>query len=256
MTELDVRFLRQPLAHRGYHDVARGVPENSRAAFQAAIDAGYGIELDVQMSSDQRAMAFHDDDLDRLTHETGPVRNRSAAQLAAIPLKGGSEAVPTLQEALDLVAGRVPLLIEIKDQDGALGPNVGALEAALAQDLQGYDGAVAVMSFNPHAVAAFTKLAPQYAVGLVTDPYFEDHWPNVPAERREELRAIPDYDRLGASFISHLQADLASPRVAELKDKGANILCWTVRSTRQEQVARKVADNITFEGYAPSFPDP
>ena len=254
MIALDARLLSQPLAHRGYHDLARGIPENSRAAFKAAIDAGYGIELDVQMSSDHRAMAFHDDDLDRLTPETGPIRSRPAEELAAIPLKGGSETIPTLREVLDLIAGQVPLLVEIKDQDGTLGPDVGLLEQALADDLQGYQGAVAVMSFNPHAVAAFAKAAPDIAVGLVTDPYFAEHWPNVPNDRLAELRAIPDYDRVGASFISHLQADLASPQVAKLKQQGAKILCWTVRSERQERVARKVADNITFESYAAALP--
>ena len=254
MNELDARFLNKPLAHRGYHDLARGIPENSRAAFLAAIDAGYGIELDVQMSLDRRAMAFHDDELDRLTNETGPVRSRSAAELAAIQLKGGTEAVPTFREVLDLVAGSVPLLIEIKDQDGSMGCNVGALESEIAKDLKGYDGPVAVMSFNPNSVAAFSNVAPDITVGLVTDPYFEEHWPDLPDNRRSELRNIPDYERVGASFISHLQADLSNPRVAELKRQGAKILCWTVRSERQENVARKYAENITFEGYAAAIP--
>ena len=249
MIRLDPAFLHEPLAHRALHDVADGRPENSRAAIRAAIRAGYGIEIDLQLSRDQQAMVFHDDDLDRLAKATGPVAARSAAELAATTLRGGDEGVPTLAEVLEIVAGQVPLLIEIKDQDGKMGPNVGALEKATATLLQGYSGPVAVMSFNPHSVAAMATLAPMVARGLVTSAYNPDDWAPLPANVCDLLRDIPDYDRVGASFISHEVADLHRPRVAELRAKGADILCWTVRSPTQEAEARKVAQNITFESY-------
>lgn len=257
MIPLPPAFLGPPLAHRGYHDRAAGRPENSRAAFAAAIAAGYGIECDVQLSADGRAMVFHDHDLGRLTPERGPVRQRSAAELGRIPLRGAEgEGIPTLPEVLHLVAGRTALLVEIKDQDGAMGPAVGELEAAVAADLRGYGGPVAVMSFNPHAVAAFAERAPKVARGLTTSAWHAKDWPLIPAPVRERLRGIPDFDRVGAGFVSHEAKDLGRPRVAELKARGAAVLCWTIRSPEAEAEARRVAHNVTFEGYAAAIPRP
>lgn len=241
-------FREVPLAHRALHDVTDGRPENSRAAISAAMIAGYGIEIDVQLSADNVAMVFHDYALDRLTSAQGAVRLRESGALEAIALTGGDEGIPTLAEVLTLVAGQVPLLIELKDQDGAMGPDVGLLERAVAADLTSYDGDVAVMSFNPHSVAMMRDLAPDIPRGLVTSAYRYDEWPLARAVC-DRLREIPDYDRVGACFLSHEVDDLDRPRIAALKDQGAMICCWTVRTPAQEAEARKVADNITFEGY-------
>ena len=251
---LPADFLRRPLAHRGLHDRKAGVIENSRAAIRAALAAGYGIEIDLQLSADGAAMVFHDAALGRLTAETGRVRERRAAELGAIALKGGGETIPTFAEVLEIVAGRAPLLVEIKDQDGAMGPDTGTLERAAARDLAGYAGPVAVMSFNPHAVAAFAEAAPGIPRGLTTEAWRPSLSHPVARARRAELRAIPDYDRVGACFISHEAADLARPRVAELRAAGAAVLCWTIRSEAAERKARRVAQNITFEGYRAAIP--
>ena len=247
---LPAAFLHRPIAHRAYHNRAEGRPENSRAAVRAAVAAGYGIEIDLQPSADGVPMVFHDYDLRRLTGMSGRLRGLTAAALGATPLLGGTEGIPTLAEVLEIVAGKVPLLVEIKDQDGAMGADVGPLEAATAQVLAGYAGPVAVMSFNPHAVAAFHAALPQVPVGLTTSAYLAADWPLLPAVVREHLRAIPDYDRVGASFVSHEAADLAAPRLAALRAQGAAVLCWTIRSPEAEAEARKRAQNITFEGYA------
>ncbi|MDU8912614.1 glycerophosphodiester phosphodiesterase family protein [Aestuariicoccus sp. MJ-SS9] len=241
-------FLDRPIAHRGYH--GPHAPENSRAAFRRAIEAGYPIEMDLQLSADGHAKVFHDYHLDRLTSASGAVRQRAAAELAAIPLVGGSEGIPPFKEVLDLVAGQVPLLIELKDQDGAMGPDVGPLETAVAAALAGYEGPVALMSFNPHSVAECARLLPEVPRGLVTDAFTATSWPNVPEPVRDRLRGIPDADRVEASFISHDARDLGRPRVAELKARGLTILCWTIRSPEAEAQARRVAQNVTFEGYA------
>lgn len=246
-------FLKAPLAHRALHDVTDGRPENSRAAIRAAIAHGYGIEIDVQLSADDRAMVFHDYALDRLADGTGPVRAVPAGTLVRTPLLGGEEGIPTLDEVLDLVAGQVPLLIEIKDQDGGMGAAIGPLEAATAAALSSYKGQVACMSFNPHAVARMAELCPDIPRGLVTSAYDPAHWP-LNAQTCAHLREIPDYDRVGASFISHEAADLGRVRVADLKAAGAHILCWTVKSPEAEAEARKVAENVTFEGYLAAHP--
>ena len=256
MPALPAGFLGAPIAHRALHDRAAGRPENSAAAVRAAVAAGYGIEIDIQPSADGVPMVFHDYDLARLTGREGRIADLTAAELAALPLLGGEEGVPTLAQVLALVAGRVPLLIEVKDQDGAMGPKVGPLERAVAAALRGYDGPVAVMSFNPHSVAALAATAPDVPRGLTT-------WEWEPREAAEDgvdaaacarLRQIADYDRVGASFISHHHRDLARPRVAELKAKGAAVLCWTIRSRAEEAEARRIAQNVTFEGYAAALP--
>lgn len=244
-------FLDRPIAHRALHDSAVGRPENSLSAVQAAVDAGYGIEIDLQLSADGEAMVFHDYDLGRLTDAKGAVRQRSAAELAAIPLLGGiGETIPVLAQVLVLVDGTVPLLIELKDQDGALGPVVGPLEDRVAELLADYTGPVAVMSFNPHSVARLAERAPQIPRGLTTERFPKHDWPGVPETRLTELQAIPDLKRTGASFISHHAGDLRDHRVREVKKTGLPVLCWTIRSAQAEAEAREIADNITFEGYA------
>lgn len=246
---LDPAFLRNPLAHRTLHDTSAGRPENSLSGAQAAIDLGYGIEIDLQLSSDGQAMVFHDDELDRLTHQTGPLRDRTAAELSRITLRHGAEPIPSLRSFLDTVSGRVPLLIELKDQSGCLGPEDGALAADTADALKDYAGPVALMSFNPHSVAACHYHAPHITRGLTTETIDRANWPGATPERCAELTGIPDYDRLGCCFISHNHRHLDTPRVADLRAKGAAILCWTVRSDEEEAQARRIAHNITFETY-------
>jgi glycerophosphoryl diester phosphodiesterase len=246
---LPTPFLTHPIAHRGYHDAAKGVIENSLSAFRAAVEAGYGIELDVQRSADDAAVVFHDDDMDRLTAVTGDFRDFSAAELARTELRGSTDTIPSLKEVLALVAGRVPLLIEIKENWNKMEDTDSILEKAVAADLKDYAGPVAVMAFNPHCVAHMARLAPDVPRGLTTEAYDPVLNAPIPAEVCDYLREIPDYDRTQSSFISHQASDLGRPRVAALKAAGATILCWTVRSPEIEAEARKIAQNITFEGY-------
>lgn len=251
---LPAAFLKAPIAHRALHDVAAGRPENSRAAVRAAAAAGYGIEIDLQLSRDGVAMVFHDETLERLTAREGWLCDLTAAELAATPLKGGDEGVPTFAEILALVAGQVPLLVELKDQTLRMAETDGRLEAATVAALAGYDGPVALMSFNPHCLAHLARLAPHLPRGITTSAYDPDDWAPLPVEVCDRLRPIPDYDRVEASFISHEAADLSRPRVAELKVAGADVLCWTIRSAEAEAAARRVAQNVTFEGYAAAIP--
>ncbi|WP_372802886.1 glycerophosphodiester phosphodiesterase family protein [Paracoccus seriniphilus] len=250
MAKLPRAFLTAPITHRGLH--GDGVPENSLAAARAAIDAGYGIEMDIQPASDGEAMVFHDYDLKRLANDPRPITEISVDELTGTELSGSREVIPTLAEMLQLVAGRVPLLIEIKDQDRGLGGHIGDLHQKVASLLRSYDGPVAVMSFNPRIVGAFHKIAPDVPVGLTTCGYGEQDWTMLDEETRRHLRDIADFDDVGACFISHDHNDLDNPRVAALKAQGVPILCWTIRSAAQEAKARRIADNITFEGYRPA----
>ncbi|WP_071796103.1 glycerophosphodiester phosphodiesterase family protein [Natronohydrobacter thiooxidans] len=246
---LPASLLARPVAHRGLHGAGR--PENSASAIRAALQAGYGIEIDLQLSADGVAMVFHDATLERLTEAQGPVCARRAQELSQIPLRGSTEPIPTLREVLTLVAGQAPLLIEIKDQTGTLSPGPEVLEQAVARDLAGYRGDVALMSFNPACVTALARLAPDRPRGLTTCAFAPEDWPDLTAERRSALAAIPDFDTAGCSFISHDWTDLGAAPVAALARRDIPILCWTIRSPAQEQTARTVAQNITFENYLP-----
>lgn len=251
MMGLHPDFVRLPVAHRGLHNDSR--PENSMAAFRAAIAEGYAIECDIQRAMDDTPMVFHDYELARLTDiENGTVAASTPAQLARLHLLETDETIPTLREMLDEVAGRVPLLIEIKDPTIASGPEVGALPRRVAEALAGYDGPVAVMSFNPHVVAAVHAAAPEIAVGLTTCGYEEGEWQMLDEAARTRLAAIADFDAVGASFISHDRGDLGNPAVAALRARNVPVLCWTIRSPAEEAEARRVADNITFEHYRPA----
>ena len=248
MPELHPAFLLPPIAHRGLHGEGRS--ENSTAAFAAAIERGYAIELDIQMSSDGEAMVFHDYELSRLTVERGPTRQRSAAELGAMTLADGSN-VPTLTEVLKQVSGQVGVLVEIKDQDGAMGADIGPLEARVAEILNEYRGPVAVMSLNPHAIYHMQRLSPDVPRGITTCRFSEKDWPFLPRKRAEELVDIPDFEPTESSFISHHFHSLDLPSVNRIRQGGDPVLSWTIKSEDDEHKARRLADNITFEGYLP-----
>lgn len=250
MHKLPPEFSRIPISHRGLH--GPGVPENSLAAAKAAIAGGYGIEIDIQPSADGVPMVFHDYGLERLTGEKGGISAFTAAILSARRLLDSDEQIPTLVEMLELVAGQVPLLIEIKDQDGRLGPQIGELHQGVGEVLEGYAGPVAVMSFNPHIVKAFHEISPGIPVGLTSCDFPAQDWHMLAEETRSHLSQILDFDQVGACFISHHKGDLENFRVDALRSQGVPILCWTIRSAEEEAAARGGADNITFEGYQPS----
>lgn len=251
MMPLPPEFLNRPFAHRGYHNRALGHIENSPSAIRAAIAAGYGIEIDVQLSRDGVAMVFHDETLDRLTDHAGLLADHLAVDLQKIILTDSTDCIPTLAQVLTIIAGQTPLLIEIKDQTGDMSQTDARLEQATAADLAAYQGPVATMSFNPHCMAHMAQLAPQIARGLTTSAYDYAEWAPLDPAICDQLRDIPDYQRTGSVFISHEASDLDRPRVQALKSHGAHIQCWTIKTKAAEQTARRLADNITFEGYIP-----
>lgn len=225
---------RQPFAHRGLHGA--GVAENSRAAFAAACAAGHGIECDVQMSGDGVAFVFHDDMLDRLTAESGPFAARDAAALEGIRLSGSDETIPRLSAILALVAGRAPMLIEIKGRHD----RIDALCRAVAEDLAGYTGEAAIMSFDPKVVRWFAVHAPERVRGLVVTE--EDRGAvRGPIERRlSMILARPD-------FVACDIRDLPSAFARRVGQAGLPLLTWTVRGEVQRMVAAAHADQIIYE---------
>ncbi|MBU3077211.1 glycerophosphodiester phosphodiesterase family protein [Sphingomonas quercus] len=227
-------LIRRPFAHRGLH--AGDVVENSRAAFAAAIATGQGIECDVQLSRDGVAFVFHDDELDRLTGESGPVGARDAAELARIRLAGTDETLPPLAEILELVDERAPMLIELK----AAGPRTGELCRAVAADLIGHGSDKAVMSFDPRIVRWFRRHEPWRPRGLVVTE--DGHRGLGGAIRRRLSLAVAD-----PHFVACDIRDLPSAFSERVRRSGRPLLTWTVRSEAQRATAAAHADQIIHE---------
>ena len=226
-------LIERPFAHRGLH--GHGRIENSRAAFEAAIAAGHGIELDVQVSADGEAMVFHDAELERLTGASGLVAAMTAEQLAAVKLRGSEEAVSTLPQILELIGGRAPLLIELK----APGRRIDALSGAVERALRSYVGRVAVMSFNPEIGRWFASAAPDRLRGLVVTEQGR-RWRGGLARRLALWRSKAD-------FLAYDIRDLPSRFAAAQRARGLKVLTWTCRSAEERERAALHADQIIYE---------
>ena len=223
-----------PFAHRGLH--GSGAVENSRAAFEAAIARDHGIELDVQISRDGEAMVFHDWRLERLAEGAGPVKCFTAMALGGMRLRNSGETIPTLVEVLRLVAGRVPLLIEVKWR-GRLARRPGR---AVQRALRGYRGPVGVMSFNPSVGRWLARNEPTILRGLVVSEERKRTLRGAIERRLALLRARPH-------FLAYDVRDLPSRFAAAARARGLPVLTWTVRSDADRARAAAHADQIIYE---------
>lgn len=222
-------------AHRGLH--GPGAVENSATAFRAALEAGLGIECDVQQTADGEAVVFHDWTLERLTVETGAVLARTAVELTQVRLQGSGDAIRPLSQLLAQVAGRVPLLIELKSRRRV--PRVPLCRAAL-RALEGYAGPVAVMSFDSRMVRWFAGHAPRIVRGLVMTEETDRYW-HAGLRRRAWLwRARPD-------FLAYDVRDLPSRFAAGQRARGLPVLTWTVRTNALRERALVHADGWIAE---------
>ena len=229
---------RRPFAHRGLHI---DVPENSLSAFRAAVEHGYGIETDVRLSSDGRLVIFHDDDLFRMTGDPRAVEECSVPELKHLRLEGTAEQIPLLSEALKLVGGRVPLLIEIKKMDGVKPKKIAA---ALHKVLEHYDGEFAVQSFQPFYVKAFKKLRPDVPCGILGTA----EKGAAKGFKMFTIKSMPFNCIVKPDFISYRREDFMRRRVLKFKKTK---LVWVVHSEKEEDAIRKYADNLIFEDYLP-----
>jgi len=216
------------------------IPENSLAAFRLAIEEGYGIELDVQRAGDGTPVVFHDSTLERLTDEAGAVSRHSAAQLAAFTLGGTAESIPSLRQALTLIGGRKPVLIELKSSRGT---RVAALCLAVRRVLEGYTGPHAVMSFDPRVSRWYRRHSPHTVRGLIVSEG-EDRALAGKIRRRLALwQARPD-------FLAYDIRDLPSRFAAAQRRRGLPVATWTVRRPDHRERAGIHADAVIFERHS------
>jgi glycerophosphoryl diester phosphodiesterase len=240
---------RRPIAHRGLHDRAAGIVENSPSAARAAMAGGFAIECDVQLTADGEAVVFHDHALDRLTAERGRVADRTAAELARLVLTGSRDTVPSLPAFLSLVAGRVPLVCEIKSRfDGDM--RLADRAAAVAD---GYDGPLAFKSFDPAIMAHLRSAGRREPLGIVAEAEYHDpEWDGLSADRKRDLAAFLHVAETRPDFVSYSVGDLphAVPHLCRV-GMGLPVMAWTVRTPEQRQRAANWADQMVFEGFTP-----
>ena len=185
-------------------------------------------------------MVFHDAELERLTGHSGPLAQRSAAELGRITLSGSSDTIPTLRQLLDQLQGKVPVLIEIKSTGGSRG-KAGALCLAVRRVLEGYQGPHAIMSFDPRMVRWFAVHSPQTVRGLVVTEENDKALPGMIRRRLSLWYAKPD-------FLAYDIRDLPSRFAGAQRARGLPLLTWTVRSAEHRERAANFADAPIAEG--------
>ncbi len=238
----------RPIAHRGYHDADAGRIENTLPAAAAAIERNFAIECDVQATADGRVVVFHDHTLHRLTEGKGRIGDLSLDSLKAVRFKHADARIPTLEELLALIDGRVPLVIEIKSTWSA----DRRLEAAVAAALSTYIGPVAVMSFDPGSMAEMRRLAPGIRRGLIADSFPRVDWRHLSTVARLANRHLLSAPYTLPSFVAYgIKSLPALAPLALRRISGMPILTWTVRTPADRARAKRWADQIIFEGFDP-----
>ncbi|PWB83227.1 MAG: glycerophosphodiester phosphodiesterase [Methylocystaceae bacterium] len=244
----------RPIAHRGLHDVAAGVIENSLSAAEAAAKAGYAIECDVQSTLDGEVVVFHDETLERLTEGEGRLGEKTFAELKRLSLRDTRDGVPLLRDFLDALGAAVPLVIEIKSRfDGDV-----SLARRVAEIVADYRGPVAIESFDPVPIAEFRARGDRFGVagvplGIVAQAAYDDaDWSALQPAQKSELAHFLHYPRTRPDFVSWNVADLphAIPLLCR-EGAGLPLTVWTVRSHEQAKSAASWADQIVFEGFTP-----
>lgn len=239
----------RPVAHRGLHNAAAGVIENTASAFQAAIDGGFSIETDLQISADGEAMVHHDFALGRLTLGSRQLAAMTAAGLKEVPFKQTGDRIMTLGELCDFVGGRVPLVIELKSRfDGER-----QLVTRAADVLKNYAGPAVLMSFDPGPIEALREIAPGLPRGIVAERHYEHpEWHGLSASQKRSLAFLLHAPRSRPHFVAYHVKDLPSPVPLIARHVfGLPLLTWTVRTEEDRATAKRWADQMIFEGFRP-----
>ena len=241
-----------PIAHRGLHDRAAGIIENSRSAFDRAIAAGYAIECDLQLTRDGVPIVFHDATLDRLTGRSGRVIDLTADEVCAIPLLGSSagDTPQRFTELLDQVQGRVLLQVELKHQTGAA---TGMLAKSVADRASAYAGPIALESFDPALVALVSRFGFMGPRGIITERYerTDEDTAHLSPSRRRFLRHLLHWPWTRFDFISASKDAIDLPAIRFFRALGKPVTVWTIRSAVEAGATQSASDQIVFEGFTP-----
>jgi len=241
----------KPIAHRGLHNKAEGILENTISAAEAAIERGFPIELDVQLTGDGEAIVFHDFELDRLTGATGSVVERKLSDLTGIGIAGakGGDKIPSLKDYLAAIAGRTPLVIEIKSKfDGDM-----RLTKRVVEILNDYSGPFVIKSFDPDIVATLRTIAPHISRGIIGElDYASKADSFMTDDLRHRLSNLLHFGESQPQFVSWKVHNLpcAAPYLCKAIGN-LPLMTWTVRTPEDRARAEKHADQMVFEGFLP-----
>ena len=224
------------IAHRGLHDGNRTVFENTLASARRAIEAGYGIECDLQYAADAVPVVFHDDDMERLCNFKGDVRSKTSSELGLISVGGSSEKIPTFKALLETVDGQVPLIVELK---GRAGDDDGFADSVL-EVLEGYTGPLALMSFDHHLLKELKELGAPFPVGLTAYGIEPD-----------KIKAHETAMAFGLDFISFYLNHLPNAFIEGQRAAGIPVITWTIRNQAEADHSYTHSDQITFELFEP-----
>ncbi|MBE6017926.1 MAG: glycerophosphodiester phosphodiesterase [Lachnospiraceae bacterium] len=236
-------FFHVNFAHRGLHDIDSGIPENSLAAFRAAREAGYGAELDVQLSKDGKVVVFHDDTLDRVCSVHGNVCDFSLAQLKEMSLLRTEERIPLFTEVLDVFNGGGPLIVELKS-----GKRNKELCEKTYEILKGYTGVYCIESFHPFIVKWFKDNAPEVFRGQLAQPLVK--YPDTVSKLSAWLMAGCRLSFLNKPDFIAYENTQRPARVLAKRKKGTLLFAWT---SRKPDVDQALNDAVIFEGYRPQL---
>ena len=243
MIRSDYKWLTEVfVAHRGLFDNKNGIPENSLPAFRRAVENGFGIETDVQMSSDGVLVVFHDDTLDRMTGVQGKLTDYTFEQLRQMRLIGTDCVIPTFKEFLQAANG-VNLIVEIKAHG-----KTGEVEQKTRDALLGYKGNYCIESFDPFVVRWFKKNAPEVIRGQLSCDHKTS---NLSLFKRWLLANLKLCNWNGSQFIAYDVNTLANVKAVKKYAKKIPIVAWTVKSKQQYEQAKPYIDNIIFDSFVP-----
>ncbi|GAB6167623.1 glycerophosphodiester phosphodiesterase [Clostridium carnis] len=229
------------IAHRGLYNNKEGIPENSLSAFKKAVENNVAIELDVQLSKDKKVVVFHDYELTRMTGISKNISDLNYIDLLDLKLLGTKEYIPTLDEVLTLVDGKVPVLIEIKNEG-----KVGEIEAEVYKIIQGYKGEMAIQAFNPYVLSWFRKNAPEIIRGQLSGGLYDSDM--EPYKRFILSNLLLNFESKPA-FISYDINYLPKSFIEKQRKKGVPVLGWTIKSNADYEKAKLNCDNIIYEEY-------
>ena len=244
----------RPIAHRGLHNRAAGIIENSASAFEAAIAGSFAIECDVQLTSDGVPVIFHDDDMQRLLGKPGSVADIAVADIAASPLldSAAGDRPQRFSEFLSQISGRTLLQIELKHQRDTTGTQL--LARAVAEGLKAYDGPVTVESFDPKLLTSIRQFGFTGQRGIITYDYADANEDSqLTEEQRFTLRHLLHWHETQFDFISCAKDALELPAIKFWRALGKPVTAWTIRSKVEAEASRPHIDQIVFEGFDPDI---
>ena len=225
------------IAHRGLHK-GREIPENSMLAFKAAIEKNYAIEFDINITNDNQIVVFHDDNLNRLCNKKQNIEDVSYDFLKDLNLYESNEKIPLLKELLNEVAGKIPLIIEIKKHK-----NIGLLENILLEMLKEYKGEYFICSFEKDILLWLEKNKPKEIRGLIFESL------PIKFKKYEKIAFLYKYFKSKADFIS-LEDKLIDSSIYDFcKKKELDIVVWTIKDKKSFQNIDKKVSAVIFENF-------